>query len=511
MYMTQTDIMNMNLKAGRTLTRPEIVKDLVDENERGQQRAEMLAARDYFSVRNTKILSRQMKYYIDGIEHTADGGQIRHSGWEDDKIASNNKLLHAFHRSLTLQKVGYAFKNKPIITGESEEIDAVLDAMGFLSDAFHNTLVKWAVGASNKGFEWLHPFPMRNEKRLKWVVVNAENCIPVWDSHYYEKLEGMIRYYPMTLVNNMRQETLVNKVEWWDSNQVTYYIEDEQGHYHFDATEPINPRPHFMWQNTAVGQDNPGGWGRVPFIQLKNNIDMVSDFRLVQHLIEAYDFSRSDLQNTLQDLQDALIAISGSQGENAAELRKNIKTHKIALLGEDQKAETLTVDVPRDAREYHDKQLKEDIYENGMGVHFGADKWGNNPSGITLKFMFAPLDIKVDLLYAEAKQSLKEAIWFGFEFDKMINRRSSAYDPDSVNVQFSKNVMVNEAERVDSLQKLTGIISRETQLENLPFFVNDVEAELERIAAEKEKAQQEFDRRMEQAQGANEPDEDENE
>jgi len=496
MYFTQTDIANMNLKNGRPLTPGEIVRNLVNEHEKSQTRREAQLAVDYFSVKNTKILSRKLKYYIDGVEFNPDGSAFRHSGWEDDKVASNNKLLHAFHRTLVLQKIGYAFKNNMILSGDSTEIETALDELGFTGDEFHSTFIKWAIGTSNKGVEWLHPYPDAVEKRLKWIVVGSENCVPIWDTHYYEKLEGMLRYYPVTLVDNKGNESTVHKVEWWDANQVTYYIENDQGYFKKDPLEPINPKPHFMWKNTAVGEDRPGGWGRVPFIPLKNNIDQVSDFRLVQHLIEGYDFSRSDLQNTLQDLQDALIAISGAQGENAAQLRKNIKTHKIAILGEDQKAEVLTVPVPKDAREYHDKQLKEDIFENGMGVHFGADKWGNNPSGITLKFMFAPLDIKVDLLYSEAKLSLKDVFWFGFEFDRIVNRRSKRFDPAAVNVQFTKNVMVNEAERVDSLSKVAPFMSKETVLENMPFFVNNVEKELDRVKKEKKENQRMFDSQL---------------
>lgn len=495
MYFTQTDIANMNIKTHRALTQPEIAGNMIASFRSSKERAEMVDAKKYYSVENTTISNRKMKYYVDGIEYT-ENGDIRHpSGWEDDKTAANNKLLSAFQRNLVSQKVGYAFKNRPQISSENKEIETVLHDNKVNGPDFHNMIVSVGVNASNDGKSWVHPF-FNKENNLEWLVEDAKWCIPIYDNHYQKELTAFIRFYPVTIVDERGDEKSVLKAEWWNERETWYYIQNDQKKFVNDSTEPLNPKPHFLVENTGTKTQQAGAWGRVPFIKIKNNADEISDFRLVRSLIDAYDLSRSDLQNTLEDLQDALLAFTGAEGETAVSLRRNIKTHKIALLAEGQKAESLSVDVPKEAREYHDKQLKDDIYENSQGVHFGSDKWGNSPSGISLKFMFAPLDIKVDMLITEMKKSLNDAFWFVFRFDYIKNRRTVQYDPELVAVKFTKSVMVNDKEQSEIVKNLTGIISQQTQLEQLPF-IEDVKEEMKRIKEEKAARQKDIDKQME--------------
>ena len=46
------------------------------------------------------------------------------------------------------------------------------------------------------------------------------------------------------------------------------------------------------------------GWGRVPFIPLRNNEKELTDLQLVKGLIDAYDLVSSEGTNNLLDLVD---------------------------------------------------------------------------------------------------------------------------------------------------------------------------------------------------------------
>jgi SPP1 family phage portal protein len=416
-------------------------------------------------------------------------------------------LKHAFYRNLVLQKVGYSYKNKPQFISEIKEIETVLDENGIYSDEFHTTIIDAGVRSSNDGATWLHPFANK-QGELEAVVIESRYCIPIYDNHYQKELTGFIRFYPITIINSRGDESTVYKAEWWTDKDTTYYVQDDKGNFWKDTTEPENPKPHFAVKNTATNKVDAGAWGKVPFVKVKNNLDEISDFRVIKALIDSYDKSRSDMQNVLEDLPDALIAITGAEGENAVDVRKNLKTHKLALLGDGQRAERLGMDVPKDAREYHDKQLKDDIFENSQGVHFGSDKWGNSPYGITLKFMFAPLDIKADMQIAEMKRALKDFLWFVFRFDAITNRRSSQYDNEEVQVKFTKSVMVNDKEQSEIIKNLTGIISQRTQLEQIPF-IEDVDEEMKRLKEEKAEKQKELDKRLDSFGGNDDIEDDE--
>ena len=495
MYFTQTQIANMHVKAHRTLSTGEIIENLIKGHLRSPERKEQIRARKYYVAQNEEILKRKKEYYVDGVLHSADGQEYSISGYQPDKTASNEKYIHAFYRNLVDQKVDYGYKNKVQISSENSEIDQILTDNKIKSDGYHLLVNELAVDVSNNGRNWIHPSPDRESGLLEWYLIDDVWSIPIYENHYQKKLDGFIRYYPIVIVNDQGDEKTVYKAEWWDEKQVTFYIETENEGYVKDATEKINPRPHFAWENTAVDGKNAGSWNRVPFVKIKNNLHELSDFRPVGSLIDGYDDSRSSLGETLKDVQDALLAFSGAEGESAAELRINIKTHKIALLGEGQKAEKLTVDVPKDAREYHDKQLKEDIYANGRGIDFNTEKNDSALSGISLKYQFAPLDMKVDAQYVQMKQGLKESYWFLSEFNALKNR-TKPFDVEEITITFSKSVMVNDAEKIESLAKSNGLISQETILEQHPY-VEDVEREKERLKAEKEERQKKQDEMFE--------------
>ena len=46
------------------------------------------------------------------------------------------------------------------------------------------------------------------------------------------------------------------------------------------------------------------GWGRVPFIPLRNNDKEMTDLELVKGLIDAYDYISSEGTNNLRDMVD---------------------------------------------------------------------------------------------------------------------------------------------------------------------------------------------------------------
>ena len=53
------------------------------------------------------------------------------------------------------------------------------------------------------------------------------------------------------------------------------------------------------------------GWGRVPFIPLRNNEKELTDLQLVKGLIDAYDLVSSEGTNNLLDLVDLYWVIQG--------------------------------------------------------------------------------------------------------------------------------------------------------------------------------------------------------
>ena len=60
------------------------------------------------------------------------------------------------------------------------------------------------------------------------------------------------------------------------------------------------------------------------------------------------------------------------------------------------------------------------------------------------------------------------------------------YDWRSIDINFTRNLPTNTVEIADVVQKLSGAVSRETLLAQIPFITN-VSAEMERIEADQER------------------------
>ena len=135
----------------------------------------------YYHNKND-IKSRVMYYY------DANGNR------QIDHEAINHRIPHNWHKLLVDQKVSYLL-GKPVV------IDAVPDAYAtllndWLDEEFDDKLQEIGKNASNKGVEYLHPY-INPEGEFKFVIIPAEQCIPIYDTDYQEEIVEFIRFYPV--------------------------------------------------------------------------------------------------------------------------------------------------------------------------------------------------------------------------------------------------------------------------------------------------------------------------
>ena len=89
----------------------------------------------------------------------------------------------------------------------------------------------------------------------------------------------------------------------------------------------------------------------------------------------------------------------------------------------------------------------------------------------------------------EQSTSKKESFFrFGLQrrieiITNILNLKGSNYDYRRVNITFTRNLPTDEVIIADMISKLTGIVSNETLLEQIPF-VTDIEQEKERLKAQ---------------------------
>jgi SPP1 family phage portal protein len=105
----------------------------------------------------------------------------------------------------------------------------------------------------------------------------------------------------------------------------------------------------------------------------------------------------------------------------------------------------------------------------------------------------------------EYQASFEDLLWF--VDNHLANIGAGDYEMTDVDVIFNRDMLLNEGEVIDNVSKSVGILSDETVVSMHPW-VDDPQAELERIKAEKEEKIQEFGfNPMVQNQGGQNPDE----
>ena len=493
--ITVTEIFNMRVRLGAQLNANQITNEvllahLIPQDKASDRKGEMIAGMDYYAA-NQDIKNKRREYIVEGKTMI-------------DKIASNHKLAHGFHKIIVDQKVGY-IAGKPIqITPKDPDDESLIkfkeDSADTMGDQFNDTMATWIKGASNKGEEFLHPF-INSDNKFDYIVIGAEQCIAIYDSRYNKNLVGMIRYYNVEKINAKGiGETLI-AVEWWDDEQVTFYIEQKPNTgmnissktvFVLDMSESDlgNPRPHFTKGNTNDEDDEPGeagSWGRVPFVRLLNNDEGYGELRYYKTLIDAYDYVESDLIDKIADVADVIWKIFGLEGETPSALRKNLKEFKLMLLPEDATAEAETLSIPIDAVDKSLDRLVEDIFMAAMAVNIKASDMGTAVSGTALKVLYNMLDIKSNVLISKCKLALRDFLYFVAFYIKEID--NIEYDYTTLVFTFDKSTIINEAEKIQNLAISGRTISEQTKTEEHPYAKPN---EAERLENEKGEFEDEF-------------------
>ncbi len=458
--ITYQALLEQKLISESNINDSSIIKDLIENHDTSK----MIEGQRYYYNENN-ILNRQMYFYRDGVKII-------------DETKANNKLPHNWHKLLVDQKVAYLVGKPVVFQVEPKEYEDRLNLI--LGEEWDDTLTELAKNASNKGREWLHVY-INEDGLFKFIIIPAEEIIPIYDTSLQENLEAVLRYY---LVEVNGQERI--RVEWWTRNNVTYYIQDDDGNFVLDDTEPVNPAPHFYYNDEGYG------WTKVPFIEFPNNEERVSDLKFVKELIDAYDKNVSDLANNLDEVQEIITVLKGYEGTDLAEFKENLRYYKAIKVSGDEGSgvDKLELEIPVDARKEMLDRLEENIFLFGQGVNLKTDRFGNSPSGVALKFLYSQLDHKASIMERKFRKAIKRLLWFATEYINIIDKKN--YNSTTVQVTFRKTMITNYMEDTQIAAQSKGIISDETIVANHPW-VEDVAEELERLKKQEEEYLKQFE------------------
>lgn len=450
------------------LTMEEIILICIKEFQKSKERKLMITGEKYYQAEND--IKKRKIYRYDEHQHPI-----------VDSQKPNNRLVHSFMHLFVEDKINYLLSRPYTISADNETyLNKVTETLG---KNFQRRIIKLGREASNKGISWLIPY-ISEDGKFKAFVAPSEQCIPLWSDNDHEELDALIYFYALEVYEG-REKKQVTKIEYLTSKSVEYYIIEGET-IKLDAERYLKLQPDGTYteieeQGHFFVDDVPMSWGRVPAIPFKNNDYEIPDVKFIKGLIDDYDKSRSDVSNTLDEVRDVIFGLKGYGGQNLAEFMRDLSYYRAISLDEDGGLEVYNPSIDIAAAKEHFSTLKDDIYSLGQAVDKSADKIGNSPSGIALKFLYSGLDLKCNAIESNFQWAFGELMYFINKYWEITGQDS--YPNENIAIVFNRDIQINETEAVANCANSKGIISDKTIIENHPF-VTDAVQEIKQIEEE---------------------------
>lgn len=418
-------------------------------------------------------------------------GYLKNIG-ENPLRSADNRISCNWHEILTVQKAAYGCTYAPVITvADSEDLsNMVTEALG---DDFQTVLSRLCTYATNAGTSWLQYW--ESDGKLKMTEHKANQCAAFTDPMDITKKKiALVRKYVLEDENGDEK----THYEVWDDQEVIF-VNGET-----NKLEVVK-----MGDQEVERMPNP--FGRIPFIEFRNNERRSSDLNKYKALIDAYDKIVSGFANDLDDIQEIILVLKGLNGETessiaiperdaegnvqydedgeiiykdvkkAVNFLQQIKAQKFLTVDEVGGVDKITLDIPVEARNAALDLLQEQIYIAGMGVNPNPERTGQ-ATGAYVDYLYHLLELKTGLMETEFRAAINELVrailaYYGKSEDVKIiqewtrNKPKDANDivnrlnatPETVMSNYTKRRLHPDIEDPDAEDKL---IEKE-QKENL--------------------------------------------
>ena len=379
----------------------------------------------------------------------------------------DNKLFHGFARYITNMATSY-FAGRPVeYLIDDEEYKKEL--LPYLDDAY-NFDYEISKEASKKGiaYELLY---VTEKSELRSRQYGAEEIIPIYSASPDEFLNGFIK---LSAIYNLDGYLKKERAAVYDKTDI-YEFERSTGNGRFSL---VDIRKHYL--------------NDVPLIVYWNTQEMNSDYEGVISLIDAYDRAESNTANDMDYFTDAYLLIKGAEGGLVDEEGEDIllsdsdealKNKRIMYLDEKGDAKFLEKDGDNSSVEEFKNRVFKDIFFVSQVPALTDESFAGDLSGIAIKYKLIGLEQLA--IMKENRMRLAKAKKISMITDWINWKKSKNYDASTVKQKYTRNFTENVSEIIDNVTKLTGVVSKRTQLDMLPKeIIADTNKELETIDEE---------------------------
>ena len=275
----------------------------------------------------------------------------------------------------------------------------------------------------------------------------------------------------------------------YDENGITYFESTNSG-----GLTPAEPYfQNYFTITDAKGVETGYNWDKIPLIPFKYNTEEIPLIKMVKSLQDGLNVIESNFQNAMEeDTRNTILVLKNYDGQKLGEFRKNLAQYgavKVRTVdGADGGVDSLQIEVNSDNYKAILEIFKKAIIENAMGYDAKDDRLAGNPNQMNIQSMYSDIDLDANGMETEFQASFEELLWFiNCHF---ANNGLGDFEGEAVDVIFNRDMLISESDVIDNINKSTDL-SLETRIAQHPW-VDDVQAELERINKEKEENMEQY-------------------
>ena len=375
-----------------------------------------------------------------------------------DPAKPNNKIANPYASYITDTLTGY-FVGEPITYNSNDKTLLQDLSMIFEYNDEADENMELAKMASIFGVAYEMLYFSEEDKMIRFKTLSPKEVIPIFDKSVEGNLLAAIRYYDDYDVVEDKTYTIIEVI---DSKGVARYYTNQNS----TALMLLEEYPHYF--------------GMVPIAIYKNNEEERGDFEPVISLIDAYDTMESDSVNDFAYFVDCYLALYGFTAE--PEDVQQMKENRILLMDEGTSAEWLIKNSNDTTIENMKNRLDADIHKFAKCPNLADKEFASNASGIAIKFKILGTENLVAIKERKFKRGLQQRL----ELISMINGvLREGFDWRAIDIVFTRNLPSNDIDIANMVNNLKDLVSEETLLAQIPF-VDDVQAELEKLKKERE-------------------------
>ena len=196
----------------------------------------------------------------------------------------------------------------------------------------------------------------------------------------------------------------------------------------------------------------------------------------------------SDRVNDKEQFVESLLVIYGSlmgdDNEEVSETMKILKENGLLELPAEARAEYLSRVFDEAGMEVLRKAIKEDIYTFSHVPNLTDENFVGNSSGVAMEYKLLGLQMITGEKEKYYIKGLKRRIEL---FCNYLNIKAIVIDPGNVKITFTRKLPKNLNELAQMIANLSGKVSNETLIEQLPF-IEDAPSEMEKVKKENEES-----------------------